>query len=464
MPRYEGLGYGSAPPRRPLDARRLNGLGLRAHRAGQFAKAAELFEKAVERARGHPMARYNLACAKARLRDVPAAAELMLPLLLLDLPRFAPRFRDDSDLRALRESTPGKGLLKELERLEPLWVNALQSGVPAIMAIEHQRTSSECRDPDTGDLLCHPDYADRRLSHLAGSYLIDESRFVPNGLRGGRDFLWHAPTSQAFGSSVATAWNAAGDNTEDMVSLTIHQPGRDSLHISYDAVVRKAFGIDDDEHLGLHSPDYTPGFATVLPGQPPLLLRLANELGDDRSPLLRVDRSTAKAVTEPVPDDRATLLVGAVGIRLVEPTPEGLQLKGRQLRLADGRTFELARGHAHSREHSDARQAARQSLDGRWVVVVSNALAPSVDDDVGYACSYWPKHCADAVDLEAGRVHHLSCGRGVGHAHFSKHGQLLLQSGSRVRLYSSPFQTPVDLPDGVRLVPEIRDYHVPNCG
>ena len=106
--------FGEGPDREKRDslsrptklARKENREALALHRAGKYAEAQAGFARAVEASPGHDLARFNLACAYARLGKLDEAATELTTLLERDLLRFQSRWRGDDadpDLDALRE-------------------------------------------------------------------------------------------------------------------------------------------------------------------------------------------------------------------------------------------------------------------------------------------------------------------------------------------------------------------------
>lgn len=85
-------------------ARERNADALAHHAAGRYEASEAGFRAAMEASPDYRTARFNHACALARLgRDADAWAEIE-PLLCTDLPSFAPRVRADADLESVRAS------------------------------------------------------------------------------------------------------------------------------------------------------------------------------------------------------------------------------------------------------------------------------------------------------------------------------------------------------------------------
>lgn len=100
-PRCAALGLSHAPVITP-EAREANAAALVHHAAGRFDESEAGFRAALDASPDHGSARFNHACALARLgRGADAWAELEL-LLCADLPTTAPRLLSDPDLESVR--------------------------------------------------------------------------------------------------------------------------------------------------------------------------------------------------------------------------------------------------------------------------------------------------------------------------------------------------------------------------
>lgn len=76
------------PTRQQLQASRA---GLAIHRREEFAEAVSAFGALVEEAPGYGAARFNLACAQARVGELEAAKTTLVQLFCQDLPTNLPR-------------------------------------------------------------------------------------------------------------------------------------------------------------------------------------------------------------------------------------------------------------------------------------------------------------------------------------------------------------------------------------
>jgi len=83
-------------------ARDANAAALAHHAAGRYTESEAGFRAAMEASPDYRSARFNHACALARLGRVAEAWSELEGLLCADLPSFAPRLRTDPDLASVR--------------------------------------------------------------------------------------------------------------------------------------------------------------------------------------------------------------------------------------------------------------------------------------------------------------------------------------------------------------------------
>lgn len=141
------------------EAHRLNQRALLAHRAGHFEDSAEGFNQVLATAAHYTAARFNLACAQARLGLLDAAWISIRRVLHEDLRGFLQRVRQDPDLTALR-NRHGAALRAYVQDLELRYDHAESSGLPVFRAARSLRGGS------------------LRWRVRPGYYLADARRFV----------------------------------------------------------------------------------------------------------------------------------------------------------------------------------------------------------------------------------------------------------------------------------------------
>ncbi len=177
-------------------ARARNRAALKLHRAEDFAAARDGFVEALALSPDHDMARYNLACAQARLGDLAAARAELETVLHRDLLRFQGRWRGarpDTDLDALRQSANAPAIDALVEALRVAYDHAHDVGVAAY---SYSRPPS----PEQTDFAGTP--VDKGSSSLvSGIWLHADRRFVPLA-RGGTVALLDLPRRRALRAKV----------------------------------------------------------------------------------------------------------------------------------------------------------------------------------------------------------------------------------------------------------------------
>ena len=114
-------------------SRAANREGLVHHRAGRFSEAQSRFAKSIEDSLDHDMARFNLACALAKLGQPEAAATHLEILIERDPRRFSDRIRSEADLDGVRDSAGWNALVQRLAAADVAVDLAFATGVPASM-------------------------------------------------------------------------------------------------------------------------------------------------------------------------------------------------------------------------------------------------------------------------------------------------------------------------------------------
>ncbi|MCB9612796.1 MAG: tetratricopeptide repeat protein [Sandaracinus sp.] len=164
LPRCDAIGRTSIPEVPSAEARRANREGLTAHERGDHTAALARFERALELAPDYENARFNAACALARLGRVDEAWERVRALACTDLPSFAPRALRDPDLEGVRAAHDVAAFVAaEAVHYE----GAMREGVPLVAYREEPIV-----DPGNGAY-------GGAVTAQAGVWLHAEHRFVP---------------------------------------------------------------------------------------------------------------------------------------------------------------------------------------------------------------------------------------------------------------------------------------------
>jgi len=169
------IGFAAAPTV-SKKARAANRKALELHRAGDYAGARKGFEAALALSPDHDMARFNLACALARLGEIEASRAELETLLRRDLLRFQGRWKTDADLEAVRTTKHAPELDALIEGLRTAYDAAHDQGIAAYL---YDVEPSPAQTTFGGEFL-----GKGSSSLISGIWLHDARRFVPLG-RGG---------------------------------------------------------------------------------------------------------------------------------------------------------------------------------------------------------------------------------------------------------------------------------------
>jgi len=403
------LGLDGVPSPVSRRARDANTAALKAHRAGRFEESARGFEEAVGLSPGYALARFNLACARARLGQLDAAATELAPLLERDPSEFEPRFLEDEDLAALRDAPQGAALRERLHDVDAAARTAAARGLPAVM----WRAGAHWA----------PDVL------RAGVYLHAERRFVPlvPALPGAQS----AFASPALGTGVA-------------VKLAINDCKFDFCP-RIEGVDVKVWKLDDARAM---APFHYQSSFMVLGAK--VALGPAGARVELYDPAVGTDilafSISGSGVSRARPGGsqgpaRAVIDVDERGAAL-RASAEGFRVRGHVLVTPDGlRPIDLAAAHS-GRDH-----AISVSPDGRAAVVASTRDRCECIKFEGPVFDY----VVSTVDLATRKATRIAAGEGTAAAAFDPEGSLYVQLGDSLRRWTGVDGEPVMR--GVLLVP-----------
>ncbi len=202
----EDIGWTEPPTPPSSGASRANKRALRHHRSDNYDAAADGFRAALAETPHYLNARFNLACALSLGGKLAEAKAEIETLWLRDLPTFGPRYDEDDDLAALRESEHSEALATIRQAILAGYVAAMEHGAPLV----HETTA------DRGE------EAERRYAQ-SGVWLHESGRFVPMGRR-----IFSDHEQGMYNAHIATWFHLphrqlitaiAGSSSSDMSSL-----------------------------------------------------------------------------------------------------------------------------------------------------------------------------------------------------------------------------------------------------
>jgi hypothetical protein len=414
-PAAAAIGYDGLPAEVPADVDNLHAKSLRAHKAKKWDEAKAGFEEVARRAPGFALARYNLACARARTGDTAGATSLLKDLLALDLPQFQGRFEKDSDLETVRAAPEGQELRSLAASLQPRWREEAPRGVPAVLW--RGRTAKSGSQVHT--------------FYRQGVYLPGSRRFLPLG---------PAPRAREVLSAIVDVANEAvvivegapieecfADFCPRLAWATVErhplwgaarqvrwEPGDEGYHI-WEVTV----ALSDGGFLFKTSTQY-PTWQRVGPDSK----RRADAAATPAGPSLKVSDS---------------------GTLLGHTTP-GYRVKGHALVLPDRSTIAIDAGHWDGMVHG-----VTLAPDGSFAVV-SSAVS-ECECDKGQSSLL--QHVVSRVDLTARTSEVLAKGPGSAAATIDREGTLFLQVDERMQSVrnGASLADAQPVPEGILLAP-----------
>jgi hypothetical protein len=397
------------------DAARANEAGLAAHEAGRFEESARLFAQAAESSSDSLMARFNRACALARLgREDEAAIELGR-VLCADLPTFAPRLTSDEDLAPLRARRDVRELIAALR---PRYEEAGARGMPLVQYQD---------GPETGRIGQSWSWSQ------AGVYTHDDRRFVPMGprvrVRGSGEGPVLVATRFDPASRRVLVLSAVGNDAEGGAPLA-------NLMISlFEAPTGKLLAQRQPSHTYYATAAFTPDGGALV-----------SEEGDDPPRIFRLADGRATRAREELGWPRVEVYSLHWRSEARRPT-DGLRIANGQLIVQGGTPIALGAGH-------------RAIGNGR--VLVSGGVAIAISASSGN-CGVRDRYVVDRVDLASRSVTRLAEGDGQPHVEIGPDGAVYLQLDHRLqRLSAIGAGEAVDVRAGLVLTSVPNDYN-PYC-
>lgn len=413
------IGFARIPEAPSAQAQHANRSALRLHRSGDHEASLAGFRRALEEAPDYDAARFNAACAQARLGQLDEARATMGALLRRDLPTYASKLATDPDLQALRIDPELRALVR---RLTERYRAAIPTGVEVVASRPPPAsTVDDVGSPDEGPLWSQ------------AGVLTPERRFVPLAPR-----LRRREPGRAI---LATLVDAAHDRV-----LALRYPGTDAEDPVLRRVRIEAYRIPTGERLWSRAGP--PDLAALDLGATATgaLLRTEDFRGHERIPIAYTVGPEGMRRGRGALSARA-ISAGPLAWR-VSTTHEGYSVEAGHLQTPDAR-IELGPGHramTHRRIRVDAERELAVVVSARW-------------GDCGVADRY----VIDVVDLaRAATVRHVE-GAGQVHVELGPDGALYVQSRDAFRRYADPREEASEtLPDGLGLSSQPWDFN-PYC-
>jgi urease beta subunit len=372
--------------------------GLAHHHKADYARSLVEFEAALALSPDDALARFDVACASARLGHFGRAEQELDTLLRLDLPAFLPRFEADPDLAALRGGPEGARLRARALVIADAYQRAAATGVSAVVF--------RPRPPEVDHALSDPRWL------RAGVWIHEARRFVALAPEVPATAAWfdraHRRTVVAHldivdcASDFCPALGGAEVSVfalgrAEPVATTHRDPDEDRL---YQLSVRAGDAVWAELDTWSAHPD------------------IRRFDGGDGS------GAFAASAAPPVDAVRATLDVSPWG-SLLTTQPEGLRVERGTLVRASGAPISL--GPLHKR--------------GAHAVVAHGERAVVVSSEVGCECNEREdsvyRHAVSIIDLAAGTATRFESGDGVAAVAIDDGGAVYLQVGEAVRRFPS---------------------------
>jgi hypothetical protein len=389
------IGTTSAAPAVSEEAEAANRRALEVHQAGRYEESERAFREVVAGSPGYAMARFNHACALARLERVTEAWAELGPLLCADLPTFAERLAKDDDLRALRDD-PRTG--PALAELSARYLEAARGGTPLVAYAYGPPNARVGR---------------RWESSQAGSYLHGQRRFLP------------------MGPNVREAGRRSGDDGIGLVATTYDAARRRVLIVS--AGGNDAEGGAPLERVRIRVLDAPLATTVVDQRIGRQMFAVDAALVEDGSVVVFRDEGpgpTLEATARGIAVTRRALGVPYLSLQqaswfLETVAPEVRYVAG-ELRTPSAR---IPVGRAH-----------RRFATHRVVVDEAAKVAYVVSGTYG-DCEAPDRHVIDRVDLQAATAIELAAGEGEPQVAIGTDGAFYLQVREVVRRYASSSAT-----------------------
>jgi len=426
-----GLATFAAPSREAI-AKNDHGVGLLA--AGKAAEAAADLEAALALAPDFVLARYNLACARARAGDFEAAARELESVFEADfIGMRAHATNEDTDLAAFWKSPAGARVTAKIPNYEARYRVVIDRGVRAILwragsggrgIVSPSLARPGVWDPDTRRFVAVAPPSREAFFAFSAS-LVPFAVLATGSVRDmlGGDLDAGKSLSRVLVYPISTAGTPVATfavSTEPQTATLSLGATSSSLHV-FSSV---GIGGDANQPAALWNATYGSA-ATMKPAKP-----------EERS-----------SVMKPTRDRPVVIELGYNHWGYpVEESDGAYAYAAPMLALPTGEKIEIPKKLAFYK--GPARTIA--SPAGDRVALTWNAAVLACDP----ARTIPGRYKMALVDTKTGAVSSLGEGDGAGAVSFTKSGRMFVQRGARVFEVSPAGEAP--LPDEVRLVPDVQ--------
>lgn len=401
--RSGAVGYAGVPVAASKRSQATNKKGLDALRTGRLRDATGLFASALRDDPEYADARFNLACAQARLGDIKAAADNLRTLAARDLPDIAARIRHTPALAQLAAAPDGRALLDWMTAFRERWNTLARGGVPAILWQGRSRRTDAIID----------------VAFLrAGSYNHEQRCFLPlaPSVAGATAALVNLGSAGVVVANVRPA-QCASDRCPQTDSVTVRTFGS-----PFDAERMEKpllWSYRGGAAAGLTEVD----IQTTTTGM--RVFPHACDANPCRSWWRQIDRAGARRDPLQTVADQPMLAVDYRGSTLTVPLSHHTLTNGK-LTGPGLEPIDLGRPHRHATSSSLV-----ASSDGRTILVV--ATQDRCDD----SCKSVLQHAVSIVQLATRQATLVIQGAGAAAARRDSNGAVYIQRGNAVTRWPS---------------------------
>lgn len=384
------------------DSQAANRAALAHHQAGRHAQSEAGWAALLASEPDHDMARFNHACALARLGRLDEARAELVVVLHHDLPTFEQRLADP-DLAPLH-ADPALASLRAALRAR--YAAAAAAGHPSVVVGARTRACGAAFDRIDASVQAGVlDRGTQRFVPLAPRVHAEGSRATPHA----HAAAYFDPAAQR--TLVVTALSANAD-VPRLERGTLDVWGSDLTHVSHTSLAPAAARFD--VAFAPRSP--APGAATF-----DTAVCQVDRDGDASDGVVQAAGSVGPPAIRCDGAGLSPLLVRDEGWTIVTNLPAGASLRGNLLRLANGTSVSLP-GHGLP-EHSVL-------VSGDHAVVLSMRWLLG-ESDLEH------RHVVDRVHLPTQRIERLSQGASPASIRSGTDGALYVEANGELRRYAS---------------------------